>query len=224
MKKREVLPWFLIVALFVIAFYVYPSMPDRMPVHWNAQGEIDGYGSRFVGVFLMPLTALGIYLLLFLIPSIAVFKKNVRDFEPYYYWFRVAFVGFLSFIYVSSLMPNFGFRFNMGRLIMPAIGALFFLIGFAIRKVKRNYFIGIRTPWTLSSDYVWKKTHETGGKLFMALAFIALFTSFFPKISLWTFMAPLLIFIAWCFVYSYMLFQQEQKREKILAKKKRRKK
>ncbi|MBU4502627.1 MAG: SdpI family protein [Nanoarchaeota archaeon] len=210
MKKKEFLPWALIIVLFITAFYVYPSMPDVMPTHWNAKGEVDGYSSRLVGVFLMPVMAIGIYLLLFLVPSIAVFKENVKEFEPYYYWFRVAFVAFMGFIYVSSLMPNFGFKFNMTRLVMPAIGALFFLIGFAIHKVKRNYFIGIRTPWTLSSDYVWKKTHEKGSRLFMALGVIALLISFLPEVF-WGFMVFVFAFVIWCFVYSYLVFQEELK-------------
>jgi len=207
--RKEILPLILIATVFAIAFYVYPSMPETMPIHWNAEGEIDGYGSRFIGVFLLPLAMLGVFILLLAIPRIAVFKENIKEFEPYLYWFRIVFILFMSFIYLSSLMPNFGFRFNMTRFVMIAIGFLFFFIGFIVQNVKRNYFIGFRTPWTLSSDKVWKKTHEVGGKLFMLLTPVCIFVAFFPKFF-WFFMVSIFGLVIWTFLYSYILFKKEK--------------
>ena len=100
----------------------------------------------------------------------------------------------------------------MGRFIVPAIAILFFFIGILVENAKRNWFIGIRTPWTLSSAKVWDRTHKRGGRLFKIAAVIAFFGVFFPDYSVWMVLIPILLVSVYTIVYSYLEFKKEKKK------------
>ena len=104
-----------------------------------------------------------------------------------------------------------GQKFNMTSAIMPAIGILFYGIGVVLETTKRNWFIGIRTPWTLSSDAVWEKTHKLGSKLFKAIAIIAFLSLFFPGQLLLLVVGPALLVALYLVVYSYIEYKKETK-------------
>ena len=128
----------MLVALsFVAAFELYSVMPEKIPTHWNAAGEIDGYASRFVGLFLFPIITAFIYLLFLLIPKIAVFKKNIQDFMKYFDYIKLVFVLFMLAVYAATLVQVRN-PFNMSYFIMPAMAVMFYVIGWAIGKCKRN--------------------------------------------------------------------------------------
>jgi uncharacterized membrane protein len=208
-EKKEIIAILIIIILFLIAFYVYPKLPDKVPVHWNAKGEIDGYGSRFIGVFLFPLIILGIYLLIAIIPRIAVFKENIKLFQKHFYGMKLAFVLFFGVIYISTLLPNFWYKFNIGRIIMPALAILFYYVGYIMKFAKRNFFIGIRTPWTLSNDNVWDKIHKIGSVTFRINALIFILGIFIPKYFIWIVLIPILANVIFLFFYSYFLYKKE---------------
>jgi len=183
-------------------------MPEQMPTHWNAQGDIDGYGSRFVGLFIIPLITLGIYILFSFIPKIAVYKEHIQRFDKHLYGMKVALVLFFSAIYVVSLLPTFGYDINVTYFILPFIAALIFYSGYIMKFVKRNFFIGIRTPWTLSSGKVWDKTHKIGSITFRINALIFLLAIFLPEYSFWIILVPLLANVVFLIGYSYWLYQK----------------
>ena len=79
-------------------------------------------------------------------------------------------------------------------------------------SIKRNFFIGIKTPWTLASERVWKKTHEMGGKVFMGTAVLILVGMLFPDYTIWFMLVPLLGGIGWIFIYSYLEFRKEKRK------------
>lgn len=211
--KKEIIPIGLIVLMFLAAFYLYPTMPERMPVHWNAKGKIDGYGSRNAALFLLPVVNLVIYGLFLLIPKIAVFRENVKEFYGRFgFDFRTVIVVFFFVLYLATLMPPMGYSFNMGYVVMPAVALLIFYMGYLMRHMKRNFFMGIRTPWTLSNDIVWKKTHDVGGRLFQVWGGIMLLVVIFVPSGyiMWFIMVPILAIVTFVFVYSYKLYQQEK--------------
>ncbi|MBW2977699.1 DUF1648 domain-containing protein [Candidatus Woesearchaeota archaeon] len=212
LNRRELIPIALIIIIFSVAVYLYPFMPEQMPTHWNAKGEIDDYGSRFMGLFLMPLITLGIYILFSLIPKIAVYKKHILGFDKHLYGMKIAFVLFLSAIYVVTLLPTFGYDINVAYFILPFIAALIFYIGYIIKFIKRNFFIGIRTPWTLSSGQVWDKTHRIGSVTFRINALIFLLALFYPEYSLWIILVPLLANVLFLIVYSYFAYQKVKRK------------
>ena len=210
MKKTNIIIIIVILISFVIGIYFYSQFPDRIASHWNIKGEVDGYMSKCWGLFLMPIILLGLWLLFLLIPRIDSLKKNIEKFRKYFDVFIVLITLFLFYIYLLAIAWNTGMRFDMGRAMVPAMGILFYYIGVLLKHAKRNWFIGIRTPWTLSSDKVWEKTHEIAGKFFKIAGVIALLGIFFPQ---WVFLivvAPVLLFVIYIFVYSYFLYQKEK--------------
>ena len=198
---------------FIIGAFVYPHAPDIMPAHWNAQGEIDGYMDKFWGLFLLPMLSFGLFALFVFIPKLEPRKKNIMDFKDYYQRIILVLIGFLFYIYVLSILSAFGYRFNMVQMMSPAFAAIFFYMGAALEKVKSNFFIGIRTPWTISDDVVWEKTHKLGGKLFKASGIIALFGAFFVEIAFIMVMAPILVVSVFAVVYSYVEYKKIHKGE-----------
>lgn len=207
--KKEIPLIILIILMFVVSLYLYPKMPERMPTHWNAAGEVDSYGNRFVGLFLMPIFLVVIYLLFLIIPIIEVYQENFKKFKNYFYGFKIVLILFFIVIYITTLLPNFGINVNMGLVMIPALAVLFFYIGYMLKFTKRNYFVGIRTPWALANEKVWDKTHQLGSKLFMLLAFIMLSAIFFPKQFIWFILVPLIALILFLFIYSYLEYKKE---------------
>ena len=168
LNKAVVVIVTLVLVFFTLAGAFYPFMPEVMASHWNAKGEADGTMSRFWGLFLFPLFSLVITALLLIIPKIDPLKANIQTFKGYYYGFIIAFLVYFLYIYVLTLVWNLCWKFDFIQMIIPAVGILMFIAGVLISKAKRNFFIGIRTPWTLSNDEAWSKTHCFGGTLFKA--------------------------------------------------------
>jgi len=211
-NRKEIIPIVLIILMFVSGFLLYEKMPEKMPIHWNSEGKIDGYGSRFVGLFLMPIITLAIYILMSLIPYIAVYQKNIKSFYFYYFGFKVAFVLFMSVLFIITLLPNLNVNINMNYLILPLIAGLIYFSGILMDKSKRNYFIGIRTPWTLASDNVWNKTHKLGGKGFKIIAIFMVLCVFIGKYAIFVSVGALILFVVYLFYYSYSVYKEEKKK------------
>ena len=119
----------------------------------------------------------------------------------------------MIYLYILTLRWNLGYTdFEMSKALLPAMGILFFFIGYMLRKAKRNFFIGIRTPWTLSSDYVWDETHRLGSVLFMVSGALAFIGSFFGgMLAFWFLFVPLIGSTLFALVYSYVLYRREVK-------------
>jgi len=207
--KIQIIIIFLVLFSFVIALYFYPQLPDTMASHWNINGEVDGYMSKCSGAFLMPLVSLFIFLLFLLIPKIDPLKKNYEKFRKYFDGFILTMILFLFYVYLLSLFWNLGYRFNMGRLMMPALGFVFFYSGVLIKNAKRNWFVGIRTPWTLSSDKVWDKTHKLGAIFYKTAGIVAFLGIFFPNYILSILIVPLIFSVIFLFFYSYFEYKKE---------------
>ena len=217
MKKRIKVTTILIILLilvsFVIGVYAYFNIEgDKIASHWDVAGEVNDYMPKFWGIFLFPLILVGVYLLFLFIPKIDPLKKNIEKFRKYYDLFILIMILFFFYVFLLSILANFGYAFNMTILITPPIGVLFIFIGLIMKKLKRNWFIGIRTPWTLSSDKVWEKTHRLGGILFMVSGIIVLAALFFPSKYLLLFMLiPIFILIMVLILYSYFLYRKTEK-------------
>ncbi len=210
MRKSEILVLFLVIISFVIGIYVYPQMPEQMASHWGLNGEVNGYMSKFWGTFLMPIISLIIAALLLFIPKTDPLKGNVEKFKKYFDGFIILMFLFLLYIYGLSIYWNLGHGFDMGRFMIPALTVLFYYCGILIKKSKRNWFIGIKTPWTLSSDEIWDSTHEIGGKLFKASAIICLLGLFWPAYSMWFVLVPIIFSTLFVFLYSYLKYRKNK--------------
>lgn len=203
----------MIVAATIVGAAFWNKLPDQMASHWGANDQVNGYMSKFWGVFLMPLITLGMMLLFLVIPSIDPLKANIAQFRDVFNLFITLIVAFMLYVYILTLRWNLGFtNFAMSRAMLPAMGLLFFFIGYMLRKAKRNFFIGIRTPWTLSSDRVWDETHRIGSVLFMISGALAFIGSFFGGMAaFWFVFIPIIGSTLITLVYSYVLYQREIK-------------
>ncbi len=206
--RKELLPVALIVFAFIIGLVLYPELPEQIPSHWNARGEVDAWSGKTFGVLFLPAIALGVYLLMTFLPLIDPLKKNYARFALPYYWLRTIMVLFLVLLYLYSLGMALGTEFNINYFILPAFSILFISIGLVLPKVKKNYFVGIRTPWTLHSEEVWDKTHRFGGKLFVVAGLVALVGLVFPNLSFSIFIAAVLAAALLSLVYSYFAYRK----------------
>lgn len=208
MKSSKAVIIGIIVLSFLIGIYLYPRMPLMLASHWNARGQVDGYMSKFWGLFLMPIISTLMYLLFITLPKIDPMKANVDKFRKYFDGFIVAIITFLFYLYLLTIFWNLGYKFSLIQFLSPAFALLFYSVGILIEKAKRNWFIGIRTPWTLSSDKVWDKTHKLGGKLYKLSALFSLLGLLFPLSAIYFVIIPIITFSLYLFVYSYLEFQK----------------
>ncbi|MFC2174832.1 SdpI family protein [archaeon] len=210
MDKKEYITLALIALMFVSAIVLLSGMPDKVPMHWNAKGEVDGYGSRET-IFMMPIIALGVYAMFLAIPKLAVKKQNVSDFyKKHGFGFKFSMVLFFGVMHAVILLTAMGTEVPMGIVMPFLIGGLMAYIGYILPDVKRNYFIGIRTPWALSDDAVWKKTHEFGGKAFMLSGFVFAAWGLLGG-SILVPVGVLLFLVLSSVVYSYKVYKEKHK-------------
>lgn len=208
-KKLWVLIGILLLAGIVMSVLAYPRLSEQMITHWDAQGRPNGYSSRLVGVAILPLMLAILAPLLYFIPYIDPLRTNIEAFRTEYNLFLAGFAVFMVYIHALSLAENLGLHLNMSLAIVPPMAFFCWLTGMLLGRAKRNFFIGIRTPWTLSSDAVWKQTHRRGGQLFKAAGVIILFSLVFPSMAFFLMIVPLLGVALYLVVYSYFLYRRE---------------
>jgi uncharacterized membrane protein len=213
-RRWEWLQWALIGGMFVLAAVRWGSVPDRIPTHWNAAGEVDGYGGRFVGLLLDPLVTLGLFFLLKYIPRIDPARANYAGFAGTYLLIRVVFVVYMTFLYVvTNLAIGREEAVPVDRLIIGAAGVLFVVLGGTMGKIRPNWFAGIRTPWTLTSKQSWVKTHRMGGRVFITAGAVSLLGSFFGgAIPLYAMLTVLLGGVVFLVAYSYFVWRDDPDR------------
>jgi uncharacterized membrane protein len=201
----------IIILIWIFTFAVFGRLPDKIPMHWNISGQVGRFGSK-KDIFLFPFIITIIYFAMVYLPLIDPKRANYGKFAGAYRVIRVVLVTILSAIYFASAYSALGYKIDMnrlGNLIIP-----FILIGFgsAMGKLRHNYFVGIRTPWTLADEEVWNKTHQLGGKLWLIAGIIGLFASFFSCTWVAVLMFMLLITaVIVPIVYSYIVFKNKEK-------------
>jgi uncharacterized membrane protein len=204
----------LVLLSFILSIYFYQQVPEQMATHWNSQGEVDGYMSKLWGLFLMPLVITSLVIMFLIIPKIDPKKENIAKFRKYYDGFIVILILFMVAVHLQTLLWNTGFRISPNAVLPLGIGILFYYVGILTENAERNWFIGIRTPWTLSSERVWKRTNRLGGKLFRIAGIAAAFGTFFPEIAIYFILVPVIAVAGFSVIYSYVEYQKEIKENK----------
>ena len=200
----------ILVITFGISIALYPGLPDLIPTHWNAAGEVDGYMQKFWGVFLVPVLMLGFTTLLTFVPRIDPKRANYAKFQDYYDGFILVFAIFFLAIQMMILLWAMGIPISPTILFPVLVGALFYYIGILLDHTEPNWFVGIRTPWTLSSDTVWKKTHGRGALAFKIAGVISVLGILIPDYAVYLILALAIGVAAYTVVYSYLEYQKEQ--------------
>lgn len=174
MKTASALIVVALMALAAFAFSesVYSMLPDRVPTHWGASGQVDGYGSRDFGAFFMPGMIAAMAALLLILPWLSPKNFKVDNFRETFNFILIATAAMLGVVHVASLEAALHPKLDAGRIIITAVCLLLATIGVPLRRVERNFWMGFRTPWTLASEEVWVATHRLGGTLFVAVGLL----------------------------------------------------
>lgn len=205
---RKWIPLVLIVAAVAISIFYYPQLPERMPTHWSASGEANGFSSRLWGAWLLPLIMALVWLILRAIPHIDPRKANYEKFAGMYDALVILILAFMLLMHIVVLMAATGKAIRMDRIVMPAVGVFIAIMGLLIPRAHPNWFIGIRTPWTLTSDLSWERTHRIGGTLFVILGVLMVVSTFIvPDVAIWILAAAALGITIFLFAYSYQVWK-----------------
>ncbi|NCA98353.1 MAG: SdpI family protein [Clostridia bacterium] len=202
-----------ILAPLVAAIVIYPAMPDIVPTHWNAQGEVDGTSSRGFGTFFLPLMNIGLYVLLLFSPKLDPKRENYAGFAGTYRLIRWLIHAFMVVIFGVTIAAALGYEVDIGLLVPASVAVMFIILGATMSRVKFNYFVGIRVPWTLADEEVWNQTHKVASKWMMAGGTLALLGSvLLPGDLRYTvFMICILAPVLAATVYSYVIFQRKRR-------------
>jgi|AntRauMinimDraft_4_1070384.scaffolds.fasta_scaffold01644_3 uncharacterized membrane protein len=185
-----------------------PSLPERVVTNWDAAGRPAGTLSRATAVWLSPALMGVLFLLLAALPRIDPLRENVAAFRPTYDWLVVAVTAFLFVVHAGILAFNLGYEFPFTSLLVAAVSLLVYSVGAVLPRTERNWFIGIRTPWTLSSDAVWDRTHRLGGRLFKLAALVGLGGLAFGEYAVYILVVPVVTVAVITAAYSYVVYSR----------------
>ncbi len=196
-------------ACLAVGIWAYPRLPDRVPTHWNIRGEVDGWSSAAFAVFFFPAMALAMYALFDILPSLDPNKKRYEQFAGSYSVIRSGIVLFMDGIYLLTLMAGIGYSVNIGVFVKVGVSLLFILIGDRMGKIKQNWFLGIRVPWTLASEENWRRTHRFAARTMVAGASLSLLIAPFDNpLASGAFFALVMAGAILPVAYSYLLFRK----------------
>ncbi|MBA4496180.1 SdpI family protein [Paenactinomyces guangxiensis] len=213
MKKTNVyscLSFIAAIATILISLYFYPQLPPKVPLHWNIYGTADHYGSKSMTLLLACLP-LVIWLLMRASPKFDPRKESYRKHAKPYSIFKFVIVTFLSVSAVTTILSASGYNIDMAVIIKLAIALLFITLGNFMGQLRTNFFIGIRTPWTLTSEISWRKTHKAGGYVFIITGLSFLLSLWLKGAS--SFLVPLIVLITgviFTFAYSYVVYRKNE--------------
>lgn len=211
--RAELIQLALIGAMFIVAAVAWANVPDRIPVHWNIRGEVDGYGGRFTGLLLLPLVTLGMYALLLFLPRLDPGYANYRAFAGAYNLIRISLVVFLAMLYCVTVLAALGNRIDVGTIVTLGVGGLLVVLGNVMGKIRPNWFVGVRTPWTLSSKLSWNKTHRLAGWMFVVMGVLIALTGLVGSDTfLFVTLGISAVGGVWLIVYSYLVYRRDPDR------------
>ncbi|ELZ44263.1 hypothetical protein C464_15560 [Halorubrum coriense DSM 10284] len=196
----------LVAAAGAASLAVAPDLPEQMVTRWNAAGEPTGTLSRTAGMWLVPGLAAGLVGLFALLPRIDPLGENIAGFRVHYDRFVVVVTAFLAALHLAVLAVNLGYAVDVTTVAVAGAAALFYYLGTLLPHVEPNWFVGIRTPWTLSDDAVWDRTHALGGRLFKLSAALAVVGLFAGEYAIYFLVGPAVATAAITAGYSYVLY------------------
>jgi uncharacterized membrane protein len=205
-RRTNILSFIFIAIPIAVSVYLYPSLPEQIPTHWNLAGEVDDYTPKPWGVLILPLAAVFVFLIMKLIPVISPKGFRTDQFQGVINIFTVTLVGFMSAVALLVLFAATGRDVHVNEVIFAGVGLLFIVLGNYLGKVRKNFFIGIRTPWTLASDEVWSRTHRLGGWVFVLIGFFLFINAFIQFPEAWLIGAIVVVALV-PVVYSFVIYR-----------------
>ena len=202
--------WLLIAGMFAMAAAAWGGAPERIPVHWGLAGNVDRYGGRFEGLLAIPLLAVAIYALMILLPRLDPGRANYAAFGSVYGVMRLALTTVLAACYGLVQLWIHGIHARIEVWMPLIVGALFIVVGDLLGKVRPNWFVGIRTPWTLSSKLAWTGTHRAGRWVFLLMGLMTMSCAVLRSAwAVFTMAGVGLAGLLGLTVYSYVLWRRD---------------
>ncbi len=219
MKVRSivVIGGVIVLGMLAVSAWAWPQIPAnaQIPIHWGPDGQVDGYGPKWVGLLGLPAVALAVVGLLAVIPRFEPRRANLERSSTAYVAIALTVVGFFAVLHLVAVMAALGSDINTTTIALAGTGVLFVVMGNFMGKTRSNWFFGIRTPWTLSSDRSWTQTHRLGGWLFVAIGIGVLIATLAlgPVVALWIMVGGLAVSVIGLFAYSYVVWRDDPARQ-----------
>ncbi|MFB6164966.1 MAG: SdpI family protein [Haloarculaceae archaeon] len=207
-KRSAALTGAIVVAMVAASALLYPRLPETMVTHWGASGDPNGTMSRLWGAFFVPALTAGVAALLYAVPKVDPRRENYAAFRPLYDEFVVVLTAFLALTHGLTLAVNLGFDVPLTATVFAGVGLLLIYVGRLLGAADRNWFVGIRTPWTLSDETVWQRTHEIGATLFKLSGLLAVVGAFVPTYGVYLVLGPVVASALFLVAYSYYLYER----------------
>ncbi len=198
-----------IALMLVISAVLYPSLPEELPRQWGISGEVNSTWHKFYAVLVAPVISIFIWVLTYVLPKVDPKRESYEKFGGFYMRFRVALVAFLLGVHII-ILTQYNNPDTVIRLLVLGISALLALLGNELGRVRQTWFFGIRTPWTLADERVWKKTHRIGGRWFVGLGIVNMLVALTLPLNVmfFIFLGSVLLVSFGLMGYSYMLYRQ----------------
>jgi len=215
-RQTEIWPLLIIAVVIALSIWAYPLLPVKVVSHWDFNGQPNGWMSREFHSLMFPALLIFMYGLLSLMPKFDPRSERYSEFANVYLTLRTMIMLVLAVTLGAATFVNLGYPINIGATVSAAIGLLMIVMGNYMGKLKSNFFIGIRTSWTLSSENVWNKTHRLGAKLFVIWGILLIAAPWLPaQIAMGILFGGIIVIVLGTSVYSYILFNQEKKNKQI---------
>lgn len=206
LRERHVIGGGIVLAMAAVSVFAYPRVPEQMVTHWG-QGGPDGTMGRTLALVGLPALAAGMVVLFEILPRIDPLGEHLEDLGRYYDVLVAVTAGIVGYVHVLVVVWNLGYEFDVTQAIVPAVAIAYYLVGVIMERVDKNWFVGIRTPWTLTSDEVWNRTHDRAGPLFKVSALITVGALFLPEYTMYFLVGPVAISALYLTVYSYLAYR-----------------
>jgi uncharacterized membrane protein len=203
----------LIVVSLVFSLVLYPRLPDQVPTHWNFHGQVDAYGSKVVAAFLMPGIGILILAMFSALNWLSPRHFKLDSFRPTWEFVTFLIVALTTYDHFIFLLAAYGWLIDLNRAVFGGLFLFLALIGNVLGKVRRNFYIGIRTPWTIASERVWNDTHRMGARLFVAagvLGFIAAMVGMHPAVPIGILIAAVLASVGYS-LFDYKRLERQNR-------------
>jgi len=208
MEKSDYAAVGILLLMLGISLHGYTQIEGDIAVHFDSSNQPDSTMEKLPGLALLPVVSIAVLALFKILPIIDPLKENIENFKPAFNWLATAIVAFMAYIQALIVIWNMGVPFDISRAVIPAVAAIFYVIGLVFEKAERNWFIGLRTPWTLSSDEVWDRTHQKLAPWFKFAAVFSLGGLAFPERLLEFVILPAVALSLAGVLYSYRVYSE----------------
>lgn len=201
----------LVLGMSVAGAALYPCLPDTIPVHWGFEGQPNGWASKTWGAWIIPAMSLAFLILFPLIPKIDPKRENYKYFKKPWDVIQTSFIAFFAYLYAVTMYVTFYPQYNavVGRAVVLGIGILFVMLGSVMDKIRQNYFVGLKTPWTLDDPEVWQKSQRFAGRAFMLAGLAFIIEAMVWVATVPVFFAVIAVCVVAPIIHSYLLSRKK---------------